>query len=344
MTILLSTVPASFADDAPGVSAASAIVMHSGGEVIYEKNADERSLIASTTKIMTAIVAMENLELDKVIEIKPEFCGIEGSTMYLAPGQRYTVRELLLGLLLESGNDAAVALAVSAGGSEARFVRMMNRKAMQLGMYGTSFANPHGLDDAKHYSTARDLAYLMDYCMRNDDFAKLVGTKSCNVGKFTFCNHNRLLMICQGCIGGKTGFTEAAGRCLVSVCERNQTRYICVTLSDPNDWDDHINLYNWAFSEYSLRNVLDGVEFDVPVLSGTKKVVKASAPDGLYLFVPNSEELVLTAELPRFAFAPLEQGDTAGRISVSMNGRVLAMCELVFTESIPAAASVSMLL
>ena len=329
---------AAWADDVPGVSAHSAIVIHSGGEVVFEKNADDKMLIASTTKIMTALVVLENCALDEQVEILPEYCGVEGSSMYLSPGESYTVRELLQGLLLVSGNDAAIALACHTAGDIDSFVALMNAKAFTLGMESSSFANPHGLDGEGHYSTARDMAKLMCACMENEDFARITATKSCTVGEQYLYNHNKLLSGCEGCIGGKTGYTEAAGRCLVSCSEREGTRYICVTLSAPDDWNDHKKLYNWAFSHYTMRRVVDeGTGFAIPVVSGTQTVVRAVPEETLSAFLPTEAELTLVAEMARFTYAPVHQGETAGRIVVLRDGELLKEIRLIYESEVPAA-------
>ena len=178
--------------------------MHSGGEVIYEKNADAQSLIASTTKLMTAIVAIENCGLDDELEVGAESCGIEGSSMYLHPSQRVTVEDLLYGLPLVSGNDAADALARYTAGSIEDFAALMNEKAQNLGMTNSSFSNPHGLDAEDHYSTARDMAVLMDYCMSNEDFVRIISASSRQVGEQCYYNHNKsLLAPRKAAIGGK---------------------------------------------------------------------------------------------------------------------------------------------
>ncbi len=333
--------PKAFADDAPGVSAHSAIVMHSDGQVVFEKNADDRMRIASTTKIMTALVVLENCALDEVVEILPEYCGAEGSSMYLKPGDSYTVRELLMGLLLVSGNDAAVALACHTAGDIDSFAAMMNAKAFTLGMESSSFANPHGLDTEGHYSTARDMAKLMCYCMENEDFAQITAMKSCTVGDQTLYNHNKLLSCCSGCIGGKTGYTESAGRCLVSCTEREGTRYVCVTLSAPDDWNDHRKLYNWAFAHYTDRSIIDeSVGFDIPIFSGAQKTVRAVPEEMLSLFLPTDTELVLLAEMPRFTFAPVRQGEAAGRILVLQDDQLLAEIRLIYEKNVSAARSI----
>ena len=330
---LLLPAPKADAERFPEIGAASAIVMNSGGEVVFEKNADARSLIASTTKLMTALVVLEERELTEQVKILPEWTQMEGSSMYLKAGESYSLRELLEGLLLASGNDAAEALACSTAGSEEAFADKMNAKAGELGMSGSHFVNPHGLDAQAHYSTARDLALLMRACLQNRALCTILAEKSAMIGEQTFYNHNRLLTLCPGCIGGKTGYTEAAGRCLVSCCEREGTRLICVTLHDPDDWVDHQLLYNWAFSRYSTRNVTEKLSFAVPVVSGTKNFVPVAARE-LRLFLPRAEELTVVAYLPRFVFAPVESGEKAGSIRIFRSGELLRETELYFISDV----------
>lgn len=334
--LLLGSAPAARAEGEPSVSAECCVLMVSGGQVLLEKNADRRSLIASTTKIMTAILTAERLEPDRTVKILPEWCALEGSSMYLKPGETYTVRELLTGLLLASGNDAAVALACTVAGSEERFAALMNQKAAELGMTGSHFVNPHGLNAEGHYSTARDLARLMAYCMDNELFASLTGTRSATVKDQTYVNHNKLLDLCPGCAGGKTGYTELAGRCLVSCCEREGTRLICVTLSAPDDWNDHQKLYDWAYARYGTREVTAGVGFDVPVITGAARTVRA-VPEPVRLFLPKSAQLELRAELPFFTFAPVRQGEEAGRLTVFWEGEPQAEARLLYAGDVPLA-------
>lgn len=331
--------PSAVAEDAPEISARNAIVMSSSGQVIYEKCADERALIASTTKLMTALVVIiENKELDEEVEIKPDYCGVEGSSMYIKSGETYTIRELLLGLLLVSGNDAALALASHTAGSVEGFVKLMNKTAAELGMDGTRFENPHGLDASGHYSTARDMAKLMRRCMELPEFVELCGKRSVSVGGQTLINHNKLLWNCGGCVAGKTGYTQAAGRCLVSCCEREGTRFICVTLSAPDDWNDHEKLYEWAYENYSMRNVMEGVAFDIPVISGNCDKVTAAPAEDMQFFLPKSAEVKLVAEIPKFVFAPINSGETAGKIWVIIGEEIIGSCELVYKESVLLAA------
>lgn len=228
------------------VSATAAVLMDADmGQVLYEKNGDRQMLIASTTKIMTALVVLEHAAPDDVITVTPDHMA-EGSSMYLRAGETVRVEELLYGLLLCSGNDAALALTECAGGLTP-FVALMNEKAAALGMAHTSFANPNGLDADGHYSTARDMAVLAAAAVENPTFRRICSSRSVTIGQRTMENHNRLLRQVEGCVGLKTGYTRAAGRTLVSCTERDGCRLVAVTLQDGNDWADHAALYDYGF-------------------------------------------------------------------------------------------------
>lgn len=228
------------------VSATAAVLMDADmGQVLYEKNGDRQMLIASTTKIMTALVVLEHAAPDDVITVTPDHMA-EGSSMYLRAGETVRVEELLYGLLLCSGNDAALALTECAGGLTP-FVALMNEKASALGMAHTSFANPNGLDADGHYSTARDMAVLAAAAVENPTFRRICSSRSVTIGQRTMENHNRLLRQVEGCVGLKTGYTRAAGRTLVSCAERDGCRLVAVTLQDGNDWADHAALYDYGF-------------------------------------------------------------------------------------------------
>ena len=246
LTMLLALLPCRA--EAVQLSAAAAILMDAdSGEILFEKDAGRCMRIASTTKIMTALVALERAKLTDTITVTTSHM-VEGSSMYLKPGETVTVEELLYGLMLCSGNDAALALADCCGGLEA-FVAAMNDKAAALGMTGTSFANPNGLDDENHYSTARDMAVLAAYAAKDPTFRRICSTRTATVGGRTMTNHNKLLSQVEGCIGMKTGYTRAAGRTLVSCAERQGRRLVAVTLCDGNDWADHKALYETGFAE-----------------------------------------------------------------------------------------------
>lgn len=335
MLLLCPVRPAASALDEPEISARSAVVMGRDGSLVFALEPDERRAVASTTKIMTALLVIENCDLSEEVEIRAECCGIEGSSAYLKAGERCTVRELLLGLLLVSGNDAAAALACHCAGSEEAFVARMNEKASELGMTNTHFANPHGLSAEDHYSTARDMAKLMLAAMEQPVFAELIALRSADAGGRTWINHNRLLDRCEGCLGGKTGFTKAAGRCLVSCVERDGTRFVCVTLSAPDDWNDQLRLYDWAFARFEERVVsVDELGFSVPVFGGSEKSVPVRVTEPIRVLVPRGSALTVQAELPYFVFAPVAMGSPAGRLSVSVDGQLLCSRTLVYGRSV----------
>ena len=240
--LLWWTPPAVRAEGAPpAVSAASAVLMDGEtGRVLCEKDGRTPRLIASTTKLMTALVALEwGCDLEEPVVILPEWTGIEGSSVYLRPGEEITLEALLYGLLLRSGNDAALAIAGHCGGTVEHFVARMNQKARELGMTDSSFANPNGLDAEGHCASAYDMALLARACLENQELAKIAATRSITLGTRTFTNHNKLLWRYEGCVGLKTGYTEHAGRTLVSAARRDGVTLICVTLNAPSDWADH---------------------------------------------------------------------------------------------------------
>lgn len=301
------------------------------GDVLYEDNADEKMLIASLTKMMTAILVIENCDFDEFVIIKPDWCYVEGSSMYLEAGKMYTVRDLLYGMMLTSGNDAATALACHCSGSIDDFALLMNSKASELAMNDSSFKNPHGLNDDEHYSTARDMAKLAVYCMENEIFREIVSTKTYTVGELTYVNHNKLLWNCEGCIGIKTGYTIAAGRTLVSCTERNGMRLICVTLGAPDDWNDHMKLYDEAFSKYELT-VYDSDNFyaEIPSVFSLSSSVKAVPSETISVLTTDGDNVEISLELPRLVFAPPLDGACAGVLTVSVNGEAVKSVELVY--------------
>lgn len=316
----------------PALSAECAVLAGENGEILLAKNADARHLIASTTKLLTALVALEHSELTDEVEIPAACCGIEGSSMYLQAGEKYTVKELLTGLLLASGNDAASALALHCGGSEALFVTWMNEKAAALGMENSHFANPHGLDDPEHYGTAADLARLMTACLREPALAAILQQEHAAIREQYYVNHNKLLGSCPGCLGGKTGYTMAAGRCLVSCCEREGTRLICVTLNAPDDWNDHLALYDWGFRHYVTKSVTGRLCYSLPLYGGEKERIRVRA-DALELFLPKDAVLTVQVELPPFVLSPVRAGESCGRVTVLREGEILGSAALRFTEN-----------
>ena len=318
----------------PEISAASAIVMTGGGQVLFEKNADSKALVASTTKLMTALVIMDKCALSEPVKIPESCCGIEGSSMGLLPGSVYTVRELLLGMLLVSGNDAASALACHAAGSEKAFAAMMMRKAKSLGMDSSAFVNPHGLDAPGHYSTARDMAKLMIACMEDEDLAELLSLQNASVHGRKLKNHNKLLWELPGCTGGKTGYTRAAGRCLVSSCRRKELDCVCVTLGAPDDWRDHSRLYDWSYGECRTLDAWQGWSYELPVVSGDKDSVSLLPGEKKELYLPPGSKAEIRAEVPHFVFAPIEKGETGGRSWYIIDEKPVGECPLVYEDSV----------
>ena len=306
------------------------------GRVLYEKNAQERSLIASTTKMMTALIICEQCNVLDRMRIPKEAVGIEGSSMYLREGEVLTLQELLYGLMLSSGNDAAVALAIYCGGTVEGFAQLMNDKARNLGLKNTHFENPNGLDSPGHYSTAQDLAKLAAYAMDNPIFRQTVSTKSLMMGQRYLTNHNKLLWRVEGADGIKTGYTKAAGRILVSSATRNDRRLIAVTINAPDDWNDHAALLETGFSRYHVaRIVTKGQQVGtVEVLGGDSRSVQVlAAEDFSYALAPEeSPQLMLPG--PGFVYAPAVEGADAGVVYVTIEGKAVGKVPVVFGGTI----------
>ena len=312
---------------AVSTSAAAAILVDAdSGRVLYEQNANAKMLIASTTKIMTALVAIREGNLSDMVTVKREATLTEGSSMYLKEGERLTLETLLYGLMLCSGNDAAVAIAEHVGGSQAGFVRLMNETARELGMAHTSFANPNGLDAETHYSTARDMAVLACAAMENETFTRIVSTRTVTIGGRTMTNHNKLLSWSEGCIGLKTGYTKAAGRTLVSCMEKNGQRLVAVTLQDGNDWADHQALYEYGFAVYPAKRltVLGQPLRRVSVKGGVQKAVALVA----------AERLETRLEFTDTLTAPLTAGSKVGQAVFILDGEEIGRVDLLCGESV----------
>ncbi|MGI6577587.1 MAG: D-alanyl-D-alanine carboxypeptidase family protein [Eubacteriales bacterium] len=320
----------------PSVSAQSAVVYDADSDrFLYEKQSDRKMKIASTTKIMTAIVVLENCNLDDVVTIEKKHYA-EGSSMYLREGEKVSVRDLLYGLMLMSGNDAALALAYHCAGGPDEFAVLMNNKAKELGMVNSSFRNPNGLDQDGHYSTARDMALLASYCMKNENFRAIVGTKSGHFAGRYMSNHNKLLSRLEGTTGLKTGYTSSAGRCLVSSVKRNGREVIVVTLNAPDDWRDHIALCNKAFESYSETDIaLKGEKcVDISVQNGVKPRMSVNFADDCRIWLADGERVEKVIYAPKFVYAPVFKGDIAGELVVLINGSVIKRVPLVFDSDV----------
>lgn len=322
------------------ISAHSAILINADtGEVIYEKNAYEQRAMASTTKIMTALLTLEAGQLDRRFTVDSMAIRVEGTSMGLQEGDIVTRRALCYGMLLPSGNDAANAAAVSISGSLNAFADKMNRKAKEIGMTDTNFVTPSGLDADGHYSTAYDMAILTKYALKNAEFRKICGLSSASLEygnppyKRTLYNSNKLLQQYDGCVGVKTGFTDNARRCLVSAAERNGVTLIAVTLNAPDDWSDHAQMLNYGFS------VTEPVEiapesFTVPVFGGEKESISV-APENVEIIgvsEGDSENIRIEYHLPAFVYADIKSGERIGTAKIYYKETEISTIPLTATE------------
>lgn len=323
--------------EARALSAQKAILVDGQtGRVLYEKRADERSLVASTTKIMTALLVCQQCNVLEQMQIPKEATGIEGSSMYLKAGEVLTVQELLYGLMLSSGNDAAVALAIYCDGSVDAFVERMNRKAESLGLTGTHFANPHGLDAPEHYSTARDLAVLAAYAMENPIFVQTVSTKAVHAGGRYLTNHNKLLWQVPGADGVKTGFTKAAGRILVSSAVQQGRRLVCVTIDDGNDWADHAALYRQGFSVFSPRKILSAGQIlgEYAVFGGEQSQVRLYAGEDFSYALAEGEQVQICFGGRAFVYAPVAANAPAGFAYILVDGKAVGKVPVYYESTV----------
>ncbi|MCH5300726.1 MAG: D-alanyl-D-alanine carboxypeptidase [Ruminococcus sp.] len=326
--------------DKPGISAESAVLYCvNDGNVYFSKDENKKMKNASTTKIMTALLAYEEAQKEnKNVKFTKEMIA-EGSSMYLEVGNVVSLKDLASGMMACSGNDAANAIALTLSDSFEGFAEKMNLKAKQLGMNNTNFVTPSGLDDENHYSTAYDLALLMAFALDNPDFAESNAKKSVKVDfvspddkSVTYRNHNRLLSLYEYCIGGKTGYTMAAGRCLVSAAEQNGLRFVCVTLNDKNDWKDHQSLYEYGFANYSLYSCDDTSYYlEVPVVGGNKDTVTVGSDRkyGIVLTKDKVEKVERTVYMDNFLYAPVKDGDYLGKVIYTLENKKIAETPLV---------------
>ena len=324
---------------AVGTSASSAILMEaSSGRVLYAHNAQEPRLIASVTKLMTALTALESgHSLEERVTVQEADTRTEGSALYLKPGEELALETLLYGLLLHSGNDAALAVARFCGGSVEAFVAAMNEKAAALGMTRTHFANPSGLNDKDHYSTAEDMARLARACLENETLARIAATKTISLEGRTFTNHNKLLWRYEGCVGLKTGYTERAGRTLVSAAERDGMTLIAVTLNDPDDWADHAALFDYGFASCTLKTAVRAgdVVHTLPVSGSLIPMGTIQAGADLRWPLLAGEQLELEADcLLTGLTAPTQAGVRVGTLRGYVQGALVGEVPLVYGETI----------
>ena len=322
-------------------SAGSAVLLDASGQTVrtlWEQNADKRRGPASTTKIMTALIAAERMPLSAKITVTKKAVGVEGSSVYLTEGEVFTLEELLCCTLLESANDAAVAVAIAVGGSIENFAALMNAKCEELGLVDTHFTNPHGLDDDEHYTTARELGIIAAAALENEALRKIFSTYKMTVaapdgGVRLLINHNRLLRSIEGCIGVKTGYTKSNGRCLVSAAERDGLRLIAVTLDDGNDWHDHTMMLEAGFEAYERVELCAYTNITLPeidVTNGEQSRVRTAVTDSVFVTLPKSGAKIeckidSISSLP----APLSHGQGVGEVIFTCGGKEIARVSLV---------------
>ena len=326
--------------ETPALSAKSAVLIDAlTGNILIEKNAHSRMAMASTTKIMTDLVAAELGQLDKVVSVHPSAVGVEGSSIYLFAGEKMTLRDLLSAMLLESANDAAAAIAIEIGGSIPAFCDMMNARADELGLSDTHFTNPHGLYDEDHYTTAYELARITREALKNEDIKSIVATQKMTIKPIdgnvrVLRNHNKMLAFYEGAIGVKTGFTKKSGRCLVSAAERDGLTLIAVTINAPDDWNDHKALLDKGFECFEalpltksgkvcyMLDVMGGDATSIPLVY--KDTLRATVKKG-----SKNKILCVIETFNRYEFAPLAADKVMGRAIFYLDGEKVAQTDLI---------------
>jgi len=325
----------------PRINARSAIVMdYESGRVLFEKNGYIKRPMASTTKIMTAIVALENGNLDDIVKVSRNAASIWGSTIHLTAGEEVSLKELMYGLLLCSGNDAAIAIGEHIAGSMEEFLKMMNSKAEEIGAKDTHFTSPHGLDETGHYSTAYDLAVITRYALNNPVFNEIVKTKSITIGKRHMVNTNEMLAGYEGADGVKTGYTGKAGRCLVTSATRDDRRFISVVLFCDSRNQRALSskiILDYAFANYHNRTLIKSEYIGtLPVYKGFEKTVPIYVDKSVTMPLTESEyqNLYTKVSLPSIMMAPIKEKEFVGTLSVYLNDEILCESAIYAGKSI----------
>lgn len=335
--------PAVHAADPLGISAQAYVLMEADtGKVLLSKNGDEKRPIASTTKIMTTLLCLESGGLDDWFVVDPEAIRVEGSSMGLQEGDVVTKRMLCYGMLLPSGNDAANATAVRLAGSIPEFAKLMNARAARIGMTHTCFVTPSGLDAEGHGASARDMGLLARTAMQNPDFRAI-----CSQSRAEVCfgnppynrwlkNTNKLLTMYEGVVGVKTGFTDEAGRCLVSFCEQDEVSLLCVTLHAKDDWNDHMKLYDYGFAHVVSQPVEPPDALSVSVVGGTADTVALRTRDPLSVGTDNGDlrQLTVQVQVEPFLYAPVPENARVGNLAYYYEGRHVADVPLYTVDAV----------
>ena len=338
----LSDISLARLDSVGSISAQSAVLIDAAsGRVLYGKDEHQRLPMASTTKIMTALCAVELGDVRQTVTVSPKAVGIEGSSVYLYENEKLTLEQLLYALLLESANDAAAAIAIALCGSIEAFADQMNEKAAELGLENTHFENPHGLDGEQHYTTAHDLALIARAALEHPTLRNIFATRKFTIplngtqGARSLVNHNKMLRYYEGAIGVKTGFTKKSGRCLVSAAERDGLTLIAVTLNAPDDWNDHTHMLDAGFAAYEHVELCgdDGFQSMLPVTGGKESyVIVRNAYEASVTLPRDRGSMLCTVELPRFAYAEVSAGASIGtlvfRCDINGDGAPEELCRI----------------
>lgn len=326
--------------------ARSAVVMEvNSGRILYQKNMSEKLPMASTTKIMTTLVAVESDRLNEIVTVSKRASYVEGSSIYLKEGEKHSLEDLLYAIMLRSGNDAATAVAEHLGGSVENFAAIMNAKAREIGAYDTQFVNPHGLDAEGHYTTAYDLALITAYALKNEKFAEIVSTKKKTIKgppdvnwDRIMVNKNKMLWQFEGGDGVKTGFTRKSGRCLVSSATRNGMKLVTVVLNCGPMWEDSSALLEYGFKNYSYEKIVnkENVHKIVEVKNGKEKFVSVKPTEDYYLPLRQDEKdnIRMESNVEEKANAPIYKGDNAGNLNIYVNDKLVKAVPLIYGSSI----------
>lgn len=344
LILFLTSLVSSYAVEVPDISAKSAVVICADtGEVVFEKDAYQKMPMASTTKIMTSVLALEFGADEHFLTVTDEMVSVEGSSIGLLPDDKISLKTLVKGMLLESGNDAANSVAHIIGGSTPEFVAIMNSKAKEIGMNSTSFETPSGLDGENHYSTAFDMALLGAYAIKNPEFKQICSSKEQVVVygndpcRRVFTNNNKLLDTYDGIFGIKTGFTKKSGRCLVSAVERDNKTLIAVTLNAPDDWNDHKKMYDYSFENVHVIDLsCDLQDLSVKIIGGTEDVVSLY-PSSNPIITSINEDFDYESKIfiKQFEYAPVKKGDILGFIEFyDENGKLIATTDICANKSV----------
>ncbi len=322
------------------ISAECAVVLtEDTGEIVFEKNAYKQRSMASTTKIMTSLLAIESGKLQNEISITADMVKVEGTSMGLLEGDSVSLDELVYGMLLQSGNDSANAAALYLGGSQADFASMMNARASEIGMKNTNFVTPSGLDSENHYSTAYDMALLGREAVSNPKFLYVCSKEKATLTygnppyRRTLYNHNKLLGYYDYALGIKTGFTKKSGRCLVSYARKNGIGLIAVTLNAPNDWQDHERLLDYGFENVNTVNIMPDMPKSVQLVGGSKDEVSITSEPYSYSYIKDVD-IEQKVYLQKFVYAPVKVGDVLGYRDLLIDGSLIARLPITAAESV----------